>query len=207
GERVRESSSPFLPLPLSPFLDPPPVPLQMQKSDPKRTRRQEGLHPLRPLDHADALAVEELLDADLVQLAQPLDPVQVEVIEGRARGVLVDEGEGGRGHVLGVPSQPAREALDEVGLARAEVAVEGEHVAGAKVAGEALTEGEGLLRRSGLDREEGVERVIGGSVHRVINRLPTNRSAHPRGRSVATGSSISSMLTPPCWNVSWYWLR
>src|SRR5690606_41530635 len=66
----------------------------------------------------------------------------VEVIEGRARGVLVDEGEGGRGHVLGVPSQPAREALDEVGLARAEVAVEGEHVAGAKVAGEALTRSE-----------------------------------------------------------------
>src|SRR5690606_12508021 len=101
----------------------------------------------------------------------------------------VDEGEGGRGDVLGVGAEPPRDTLGEVGLARAEVAIEREHVAGAEVGGEAFAEGEGLLGRGGFGREEGVERGLGGRAH---------GSSQPRGRSVTTGSSISYMLTPPC---------
>ena len=95
--------------------------------------------------------------------------------------------------IASLEPEAAGEALDEVGLAGAEVAVEGEDVAGREVRGEALAEGEGVLGRGGFGGEEGVERVI--------------RPHHPLGRSVTTGSSISSRLTPPCWNVSWYWLR
>ena len=100
--------------------------------------------PLAPLDHAgkflaplhqnDAGRSDQFIEAEGIQLALVLDPVQVQVIEHhrflvpvhRARAfVFVDQREGGAGHFIGIGRvQRLRDALHQRRLAGAEVAAQ-----------------------------------------------------------------------------------
>lgn len=107
-----------------------------------------------PLDEAESVAEEVLLVAQFEELLEALDAVGVEVVdrEGLAR-VLVDEGkrragDGGFGHAIG-----RADALDQMRLAGAEVAVERHDVAGSEVCGKAAAQRQRSLGRVGLGRE------------------------------------------------------
>ena len=99
--------------------------------------RQQFLHQLRPLHEAERAAVEVVLEAHVVDLLQALDTIEVEMEDGRAipGGILIDQGESGRGDDILHPQLPA-DGLDERGLARAHLAIEGEHLGIAHLADE-----------------------------------------------------------------------
>ena len=89
---------------------------------------QEWLYEFGPLDEAGTAAVEVLLGAYVVGLAEVLNPIEIEVIDGFSVGVgiFVDNGEGGRCHGVLHPEGFAN-GLDEGGLAGTHLAVEGEN--------------------------------------------------------------------------------
>lgn len=99
--------------------------------------REDGLHHLGPLDKAGGAGVEVIVSTDVPGLAEALDAVKVEVVDGTAefRGIiLVDDGEGGAVHHIAHPEFLAQR-LHEGGFPRAHRAVEGEdavHVDGGK---------------------------------------------------------------------------
>ena len=74
--------------------------------------------------------------------------------------------------------QAGGDALGEVRLAGAEVAVEGDHVAGFEAGGEAAAEGEGLGRAGGLGGQE-----VGEVRHAAPTLGPPRRSLTPGGPS------------------------
>ncbi len=110
-----------------------------------RVGRQQRRDALRPLDHGHTVGAGQIfLDAEADRLALAADAVEVDVVERQApAAVLVDEGEGGAGHVA-PEAEAAGETLDELRLAGAEHAAQREHVAGAQAVGPAR--GEGLRR-------------------------------------------------------------
>ena len=87
------------------------------------TRNRSSAQQLRdrvaPFDEQHALAVLELVEREVDHVLLALEPIEVDVGDGHAPAhVLAHEREGRRGDVLG-RAEPARDALDERGLARA----------------------------------------------------------------------------------------
>src|SRR5581483_2991605 len=107
-------------------------------------RRQRAAGHLAPFDQRDAL-LELLLDAELVELLDPLEPVDVDVAEADAPLVLPDERER-RAHHRAVDVEPAPDALGQRRLAGAEFAGEHHDVACPQdAAPQLLAQGPGLL--------------------------------------------------------------
>jgi len=99
--------------------------------DVDRARRQEWEQFVRPFDDRHAVAAEKLLEAEIEQLGQALRAIGIDVVDGQAAAVFVDEHEGGA-HRTPSDAEPARESLREARLARAQVAGQRDHVARAE---------------------------------------------------------------------------
>ena len=76
-----------------------------------------------------ATGVEQLGDADVLQLGESLEAVDVEVVERQPALVVTGQGEGRAGDLV-VDPEPGAEPLGERGLARAQLAGEQDQVAG-----------------------------------------------------------------------------
>ena len=113
-----------------------------------------------PFDHADAVAKEIIVEADLEGLESGLEAIEVEMVEGEATVVIfVNQAEGGAGD--GVRGGEARgEAFDEVSFARAEIAGEGEDIAEAEGFGDGNAVEDGYFRAGRNDHNRG--RFFGG---------------------------------------------
>ena len=105
-------------------------------------------------------------------------PLRVERSIGfRRKGVLVDDGESGRGDDVG-DAENLADGLDESGLAGTHLSVEGEDAAGAYAVDELAC---------------GVRQAVGGGDGDGHRFFPV---------SVTMGMIISSIEMPPCWKVS-----
>ena len=82
-----------------------------------------------PLHQDDAVGSDQLVEAEGIELTLGIDAVEIEVIEHDRFAVelslvLVDEGEGGAGDLIGIGGiEGLGDTLDERGLACAEIAV------------------------------------------------------------------------------------
>src|SRR5207244_12066970 len=87
-------------------------------------RWQERRELVRPLDARHAVSLQELGDPEVQQLDETLGAVGVDVVDGHAAPVLVDQDEG-RARRARRGAETTHEPLDEAGLPRAEPAAEG----------------------------------------------------------------------------------
>lgn len=99
-------------------------------------------NPFGPLDHGYPIRMGQIfLDAKIKRLPLAGNAIEVDVVDRQAASdVLVDQREGGTGHVAAI-AKPAREALDQLRLARAEHAAERENLAAFQVSRPAFPEG------------------------------------------------------------------
>src|SRR5690349_8100811 len=82
---------------------------------------------IRPFDDHNAALFEQFGEADGFEIFGPVDAVGVEMVDRElATGVDVEQNEGGTGDGAGVAAETADEAAHELGLAGAELAVEGD---------------------------------------------------------------------------------
>src|SRR5690606_10936043 len=99
-----------------------------------------------PLDEHDAAVVQEFGQAELGDLAELVEPVDVEVVDRQPARILLRQGEGGAGDGLDY-AQPGTEALRERRLARTQVAGEDQQVARLRERGQRGAQLAGLLDR------------------------------------------------------------
>ncbi len=135
------------------LLDPAGIAAEVGQAEPDGASGEPGRRALGPLDERDRVAVEQLVEPEPARLGVALDAVEVEV-EERAVAVLLDDRERGRGDAPAVQAQPVGGALDEVGLAGAQVARERDHVAGSEPGGQAPAEVPRLGGAGGLGGQE-----------------------------------------------------
>src|SRR5262249_36856366 len=132
--------------------------------DGDRMRRQKGNELVRPLDHGDAVAVHQLLDAEVEHLRQALGAVRVEMMDGHAPSVLVDEHDRRARHRR-LDAQPAGEPLEETRLAGAELTDARHHRARIETRAQSFARSPRLL---GTVRDHG----FGGFHERLVARDP-----------------------------------
>lgn len=92
---------------------------------------QHGRDPVAPLDEHDTALVEELLEAEVADLLEPVEAINVEVVQREPALVAVHQREGRAGDGL-VHPQRGPEPLGEGGLAGTEIAGEQHDVARAR---------------------------------------------------------------------------
>jgi hypothetical protein len=94
----------------------------------------EAIAPLHA--HHTVATPAEIVEPDLVELCALLDAIEIGVIQRHGATVIfIDQREGRAGHAhLGRDRQAARQALDEQGLARTQIADQADQVAGAQAA-------------------------------------------------------------------------
>jgi hypothetical protein len=110
-----------------------------------RPRWEKRLDFFSPFNGRDACPVQILLNPDGQRLVRIAESIQVDMEQRQASAeVFMHEGERGTCYVLG-DTEAAREALDESGFARTEVAGERDHIAALQFAGESFAELERLL--------------------------------------------------------------
>ena len=113
----------------------------------RTSRRSTGRaadHGLTPFDQGDAV-LQLLFDAELMDLLEALQPVDVDVAEADAALVLAHQGEGRADH-RAVDLEAAAHTLGEAPSCRRRAAGEDDHVAGPQhVAPQLLAQGPGLL--------------------------------------------------------------
>src|SRR5918992_1857218 len=116
--------------------------------------RQELLDHVSPLDEGHPRGVQQVLDAQVQDLLDPLQPVDVDVIHGDVALVLSHQDEGGRQHRLGHAEGPGR-SLHEGRLAGSQLPREDHHVARSDEPGHGGGGVPGLLGRHGLQLQRG----------------------------------------------------
>src|SRR6185503_372037 len=117
-----------------------------------------------------------------------VESVEIDVGQQHTPVHLVDQAERWASHSPAHP-EPSREAGHEAGLARAERSMEQHHVSQLQCCGEAFTPALRLLGRLAPAREA----------------FGVRRAHVRRGVSVTSGSTISSIEMPPCWNEPRNW--
>src|SRR5262249_43452021 len=126
--------------------------------------------------HDERRAFHQLLDAEPAGLHRA-QAIEIEMRQRHAAAVLVHQTEGRTSHPR-LAGEAARQPGHEAGLACAERTFQQQHVA---------------------DPERGCERFPEALRLRGGARMP---GAHrPRGSSVTSGSTISSIEMPPCWKL------
>ena len=106
-----------------------------------------------PLDEQHALAVLELVEREIDHVLLALEPIEVDVRHRHPPAhVLAHQREGRRGDVLG-RAEPARDPLDEGGLARPELTGQHDDVVGAQHAGKGSADVARVLGGRGADRK------------------------------------------------------
>src|SRR5271166_3592168 len=101
---------------------------------------------LEPFDRRDRRGEEILAHAHVIE-AELFEAIQIDVVKRDAAAMLLDHREGGTQDVLLAQIQSAREALDEAGLARAQLAGKAEQLAAFEQRPEAPAPSFGLARR------------------------------------------------------------
>lgn len=113
-----------------------------------------------PFDHADPVAKEIIVEANLEGIESGIEAIEVEMVEGEATIVVfVNQAEGGT--CYWVRGGEARcEAFDEVSFSCAEIACEGDDIAEAEGFGDGDTVEDGYFRAGRNDHSRG--RFFGG---------------------------------------------
>ena len=113
-----------------------------------------------PFDHADTIAKEIIVEADLEGVESGIEAIEVEMVEGEATVVIfVNQAEGRTGdRVRG--GEARCEAFDEVSFSCAEIAGEGDDIAEAERFGDGDTVEDGYFRAGRNDHSRG--RFFGG---------------------------------------------
>jgi hypothetical protein len=97
----------------------------------KGVRPKQASKPLRPFDNKRRIRP-RLIQGEFGQLLRIFDPIEVHMPQRNAKVLIgLDDREGRAGNVAS-EAEAAKKASSESGLARAEIAVERDHVAGAK---------------------------------------------------------------------------
>src|SRR5213076_2733521 len=123
-------------------------------------RWQERQELVRPLDDRHAVSLQELGDPKLQQLDEALGAVGVHVVDRHAAPVLIDQDEG-RARRARRRAETTHEPADEAGLPRAELADEGDDVAGPEPRRQPLARGLGLLGARGGELSRDRHRASG----------------------------------------------
>src|SRR5437867_9033930 len=121
--------------------------------DLERPGWQEGQELVRPLDGRHAVALQELRDPEVHKLGEALSAVGGHLVDGQAAPVRVDQDEG-RARRARRGAETTHEPLDEAGLPCAELADQGDDVAGPEHRRQPLARGLGLLGARGVERSE-----------------------------------------------------
>src|SRR5262249_12038062 len=166
--------------------------------------REERTELVGPLHHGDAGAVGHLLDAEAGELGETLRPVGVEMVDGQATPVLVDEHERRARHPRR-DAEAAAEALQEARLAGAERADARHHRPRSEPRAQRLAEGLGLLGRARAKPPRGHQRAAGGLMAWAMasTRSPAISPSWPRAaaarsparpwrKHAATSASVAS---------------
>jgi len=128
---------------------------RMLQINPKVLGREHRYSSVGPLDDAYSAALDVVVKAELLGFDEPVDTVQVYVVEHEPASVLGRDNEG-RAAYVGVDVEPMGDPLGEAGFAGAELAYEEDQVAGPGRPAKPLPEGLGLLRRVGFHGQRGV---------------------------------------------------
>src|SRR5262245_28025192 len=155
-------------------------------------RRQQRPGFLGPLDDRDAVAVDHLFEPEVCELGHGGRAVGVDVMDGEATAILVDEDEGRACRARRDP-EPVREALDEARLARAQLADEPDDVARAERPSQTLAGRRGLFGtlagdRRGRGHARGTARLANASASAVITSLAINASSPTRAAATSPAS-------------------
>src|SRR6266542_4238217 len=86
-------------------------------------RREQGPDGVAPFDEHHAVLVEHLLEAEVEHVLDPIEPVDVQMVDGTLAPVLADQGEGRGQDGIADPERPSR-SLHQRGLPRPQVAGE-----------------------------------------------------------------------------------
>ena len=129
--------------------------------------------------------MEHLLDAQVDELGEATRPVGVDVVDAPAALILVDEHEGGAGH-LGLYAETPGEALEQAGLARPQGADARDHVALAEAGSQPLAERPGLVGAPRDDPHRG-EGVSAAGMHSM--RSPATSPSSPRSAAARSPAS------------------
>ena len=166
--------------------------------DEEGSRPEDGLGGVAPLHQGHPAVLDQLAQAQVDDLVEMVEPVDVGVQEhpdrgGPAQRVLADQDEGGAGDRLGDPEGGA-EPLGEGGLARAQVPGQQEHVPGRAQPGQGPGQLPGLVGRGG---DQGQTLGPGPRQrHRPVGR--SGHELHPSSCLARIRSArISATTTPP----------
>src|SRR5680860_1277704 len=105
----------------------------------------------RPLDEGDRAGVEVVVEQRRILVLEAAEPVEIEMGDRQATAVAPTDREGGRGDRALDPERPAGPA-DQRRLARAQLAADDDHVAGAEAGGDPRAGGFGFGSGAALDR-------------------------------------------------------
>src|SRR6185312_2561118 len=139
---------------------------------------EQRAHAVAPLHDGHRVAPHEVVEPEVVQLLQVVEPVHVDVHERRGGVVFAHDGERGA-HDRLADAERDRDPLGEHGLAGAELAVEHHDVAGAQQRADAAPERVGLVGGARRRRQ-----LHGVPVARARARLTTTKSARACARAV-----------------------
>ena len=120
--------------------------------------REHGADAVTPLDHGDRLTADQVVEPEVVELLQVVEPVDVDVHQRQWCVVLAHDGERRAHHRFG-DAERDRDALRQHRLAGAELAVEHDDVARTQQRPEPLAERVGLARVAcrRLQRHDGAD--------------------------------------------------
>src|SRR5262249_9790076 len=168
------------------------------KTDVEPVARQHSVDHVAPFDERDGVVAQNLLEPEVVQLLERVDAIDVHVHDGHSTFVLANDGERGA-HDRVLRAERPREAACEQGLARSEVAGQGDDVAGAEQLADRSRQREGLVRRTGHDAASACHAPDGSarsSVTRRNARFTRTKSAR------ACASAVPPLRnTAEGWNV------
>ena len=133
--------------------------------------------PLGPLDRDDGVAGRQLVEPEVRDFGG-FETVEIDVMQRQAAAVLLDERERRARHLVVGHAQPAREAADERGLARAEIAEQQHDRAGRQAPPEPLAGRQGFLFAAADNRDV----VRGGSCTAAVDLFRRALDAAARGQ-------------------------
>src|SRR5260221_416976 len=158
--------------------EPPAAAAEILDRDRHRMFRQVRPEAFGPLDDRDTVALQDLLQPQLVEVARLLDSVQVDMVDRDPPPVRVDQTEGRGADLIGRNAEPPRQTTREDRVSHAQIAAQQHRISGAQAGGQPLAGSSGFRFRM-------------GDLGRLRHRFRPVRSRGPE-RAQSSGISISS---------------
>src|SRR5574341_218177 len=146
---------------------------------------------LGPFYHRRAVGINILVEPYAFQFRGVFQPVEVDVVERHPAVILIDEGESRARNVLFPHLETERDAVGEMGLARAQIAVETDQVALPEQRAQGLSDAFGLLRAGGDDAEH---HSAWRAMAFTTSRLPTMPETAPPFTTGSRYTFFSDMI-------------